>query len=159
MISTFGCVYGIVMSGARVYYAMAQDGLFFKKATVLNSKGVPAFSLIIQGLWASLMCISGKYSDLLKYVTFATLLFYVLTIGGIFILRQKQPDAERPYKAFGYPLIPALYIVIATAICLNLLIFETPISLFGVSVKPSWVGLGIVLLGVPVYYRWKEKVS
>ena len=156
MISTFGCVNGIVMSGARVYYAMAQDGLFFKKATALNSKGVPAFSLILQGLWAGLLCISGKYSDLLKYVTFATLLFYVLTIGGIFILRKKQPEAVRPYKAFGYPIVPALYILVATAICLNLLVFETPISLFGLSVKPSWVGLGIVLLGVPVYYKWRS---
>ena len=144
------------MSGARVYYAMAQDGLFFKKATALNSKGVPAFSLILQGLWAGLLCISGKYSDLLKYVTFATLLFYVLTIGGIFILRKKQPEAVRPYKAFGYPIVPALYILVATAICLNLLVFETPISLFGLSVKPSWVGLGIVLLGVPVYYKWRS---
>lgn len=157
MISTFGCVNGILMSGARVYYAMAQDGLFFKKATDLNSKGVPAIALIIQGVWACLLCVSGKYSDLLKYVTFATLLFYILTIGGIFILRKKLPHAERPYKAFGYPLIPALYILIASALCLNLLVFETTISLFGVLVKPSWVGLGIVLLGVPVYYGWKRK--
>jgi basic amino acid/polyamine antiporter, APA family len=157
MISTFGCVNGIVLSGARVYYAMAQDGLFFKKASDLNDKGVPAYALIVQGIWAGVLCLSGKYSDLLKYVTFATLLFYVLTILGIFILRKKQPNAERPYKAFGYPLIPAAYILIASAICLNLLVFETPISLFGVSVKPSWVGLGIVLLGVPVYYFWKKK--
>jgi basic amino acid/polyamine antiporter, APA family len=157
MISTFGCVNGILMSGARVYYAMAQDGLFFKKATDLNSKGVPAIALVIQGIWACLLCVSGKYSDLLKYVTFATLLFYILTIGAIFILRKKQPDAKRPYKAFGYPLIPALYIVIASALCLNLLAFETTISLFGVLLKPSWVGLGIVLLGVPVYYLWKDK--
>jgi basic amino acid/polyamine antiporter, APA family len=152
MISTFGCVNGILMSGARVYYAMAQDGLFFKKATDLNEKGVPAMALVIQGAWACLLCVSGKYSDLLKYVTFATLLFYILTIGGIFILRKKQPDAVRPYKVFGYPLVPALYLIIASALCLNLLVFETPISLFGFSVKPSWVGLVIVLLGVPVYY-------
>jgi basic amino acid/polyamine antiporter, APA family len=159
MISTFGCVNGIVMSGARVYYAMAQDGLFFKRATDLNEKGVPAMALIIQGVWACLLCLSGKYSDLLKYVTFTTLLFYILTIGGIFILRHKQPLAKRPYKAFGYPIIPAFYIVIALALCLNLLVFETPISLFGISVKPSWVGLGIVLLGVPVYYAWKKQNS
>jgi basic amino acid/polyamine antiporter, APA family len=157
MISTFGCVNGILMSGARVYFAMAQDGLFFKKATDLNEKGVPARALIIQGVWACLLCVSGKYSDLLKYVTFVTLLFYILTIGGIFILRKKQPDAPRPYKAFGYPLVPALYLIIASALCLNLLVFETPISLFGFSVKPSWVGLGIVLLGVPVYYGWKRR--
>jgi basic amino acid/polyamine antiporter, APA family len=155
MISTFGCVNGILMSGARVYYAMAQDGLFFKKATDLNEKGVPAIALVIQGAWACLLCVSGKYSDLLKYVTFATLLFYILTIGGIFILRKKQPNALRPYKAVGYPLVPALYLIIASALCLNLLVFETPISLFGFSVKPSWVGLGIVLLGVPIYYGWK----
>ena len=136
---------------------MAKDGLFFQKAVQLNHKGVPAYALILQCIWASLLCISGKYSDLLKYVTFATLLFYILTIGGIFILRKKQPLAERPYKAFGYPIIPFLYVVIATAICLNLLMFETPISLFGLSVKPSWVGLWIVLLGIPVYYMWRKR--
>ena len=157
MISTFGCNNGIVMSGSRVYYAMAKDGLFFQKAVKLNSKGVPAYALILQCIWASLLCISGKYSDLLKYVTFATLLFYILTIGGIFILRKKQPLADRPYKAFGYPVIPFLYVVIATAICLNLLMFETPISLFGLLVKPSWVGLWIVLLGIPVYYTWRKR--
>ena len=157
MISTFGCNNGIVMSGSRVYYAMAKDGLFFQKAVKLNSKGVPAYALILQCIWASLLCISGKYSDLLKYVTFATLLFYILTIGGIFILRKKQPLVVRPYKAFGYPIVPFLYVVIATAICLNLLMFETPISLFGLSVKPSWVGLWIVLLGIPVYYIWRKK--
>ena len=157
MISTFGCNNGIVMSGSRVYYAMAKDGLFFQKAVALNNRGVPAYALILQCIWASLLCISGKYSDLLKYVTFATLLFYILTIGGIFILRRKQPLANRPYKAFGYPIIPFLYVVVATAICLNLLMFETPISLFGLSVKPSWVGLWIVLLGIPVYYMWRKR--
>ena len=159
MISTFGCNNGLVLSGARVYYAMAKDGLFFKKTTTLNSKGVPAFALIFQCVWACLLCVSGKYSDLLKYVTFATLLFYVLTIGGIFILRKKMPDAERSYRAFGYPIIPAFYIVIASALCLNLLIFESPISLFGMSVKPSWVGLGIVLSGIPVFKIWRRDVK
>ena len=157
MISTFGCNNGIVLSGSRVYYAMAKDDLFFKKASDLNTRGVPAFALVAQCIWASLLCISGKYSDLLKYVTFATLLFYVLTIGGIFILRKKMPSAERPYRAFGYPIVPALYIIIASMICLNLLIFETPISLFGISLKPSWVGLGIVLLGIPVFYIFNKK--
>lgn len=152
MISTFGANNSIVLSGARVYYAMAKDGLFFKKTTELNAKGVPANALVAQAIWASLLCISGKYTDLLKYVTFATLLFYILTIGGIFILRKKQPDAERPYRAFGYPIVPAIYIVVASALCLNLLVFESPIALFGVSVKPSWVGLGLVLLGIPVYF-------
>jgi APA family basic amino acid/polyamine antiporter len=157
MISTFGCDNGIVLSGSRVYYAMAQDDLFFKKASELNDKSVPAFALVMQCLWACVLCISGKYGDLLKYVTFATLLFYILTIAGIFILRKKMPDVERPYKAFGYPIIPFLYLIIASLLCFNLLIFESPISLFGISVKPSWVGLIIVLLGVPVYYFWKKK--
>jgi APA family basic amino acid/polyamine antiporter len=157
MISTFGCDNGIVLSGSRVYYAMAQDGLFFKKATELNDKSVPAFALMMQCLWASVLCISGKYGDLLKYVTFATLLFYILTIAGVFILRKKMPDVERPYKAFGYPIITFLYLIIASFLCINLLIFESPISLFGILVKPSWVGLIIVLLGVPVYYFWKKK--
>ena len=159
MISTFGCNNGIVLSGSRIYYAMAKDGLFFRKASDLNRRGVPAFALITQCIWASLLCVSGKYSDLLKYVTFATLLFYVLTIGGIFILRKKMPNTERPYRAFGYPIVPALYMLIATTICLNLLIFETPISLFGLSVKPSWVGLCIVLLGIPVFYLQKRQLG
>jgi basic amino acid/polyamine antiporter, APA family len=153
MVSTFGCVNGIVLAGARVYYAMAQDGLFFKQAAKLDpNTRVPRFALIIQAVWASVLCLSGTYTDLLKYVTFATLFFYILTIGGVFILRKTAPDAKRPYKAFGYPFVPALYILIASAICINLLIFESPISLFGASVKPSWVGLSIVLLGIPVYF-------
>jgi basic amino acid/polyamine antiporter, APA family len=156
MISTFGCVNGIILAGARVYYAMAQDGLFFKRAGKIDEKTrIPRFALIIQAVWASVLCLSGTYSDLLKYVTFATLLFYILTIGGVFILRKTSPDVVRPYKAFGYPIIPALYILIASAICINLLIFESPISLFGFSVKPSWVGLSIVLLGIPVYFLSK----
>ena len=156
MISTFGCVNGIILAGARVYYAMANDGLFFKQAANLDKNTrVPRFALIIQAIWASVLCVSGTYSDLLKYVTFATLMFYIITIGGIFILRRTAPDAERPYKAFGYPFVPALYIVIASAICLNLLVFEPTISLMGLSVKPSWVGLGIVLLGIPVYFLSK----
>ena len=157
MISTFGCVNGIVLSGARVYFAMAQDGLFFQKAIVLNRRNVPAVALVAQGVWASVLCISGKYSDLLKYVTFATLLFYILTIGGIFILRKKMPNAARPYRAFGYPILTAFYIIVATTICFNLLIFETPIALFGASVKPSWVGLAIVLLGIPIFYYQKQQ--
>jgi basic amino acid/polyamine antiporter, APA family len=153
MISTFGCVNGIILAGARVYYAMAQDGLFFSRAAKLDKDTrVPRFALIIQAIWASILCLSGTYSDLLKYVTFATLLFYILTIGGVFILRRTSPDVERPYKAWGYPIVPAIYILIASAICINLLVFEPSIKLFGMSVKPSWVGLGIVLLGIPVYF-------
>ncbi len=157
MISTFGCVNGIILAGARVYYAMAKDGLFFSRVAVLDTKTrVPRFALIIQAVWASVLCLSGTYTDLLKYVTFATLLFYILTIGGVFILRRTAPEMPRPYKAFGYPIVPALYILIASAICLNLLIFESPITLFGASLKPSWVGLSIVLLGIPVYFLRKN---
>lgn len=148
MISTFGCNNGMVLSSPRVYYAMAMDGLFFKRAGKLNKNGVPGFALIIQGVWASLLCLSGTYNNLLDYVIFAVLLFFILTIGAIFILRVKQPDAERPYKAFGYPVIPALYILVTTVICVILLIY-----------KPNYTfpGLIIVLLGIPVYYLWRKR--
>jgi|YNPMSStandDraft_2_1061718.scaffolds.fasta_scaffold02209_3 APA family basic amino acid/polyamine antiporter len=148
MISTFGCNNGLILAGARVYYAMSNDGLFFKKAGELSEKSVPAFALMIQCVWASLLCLSGSYGDLLDYVVFAVLLFYILTIAGIFILRKTKPDVERPYKAFGYPVLPMLYIVLAAAICIDLLIF-----------KPNYTypGLFIVLLGVPVYFLWKRK--
>ncbi|MEI7490817.1 MAG: amino acid permease [Bacteroidota bacterium] len=148
MISTFGCNNGLILSGARVYYAMAADGVFFKKVGTLNSKGVPANGLIFQAVWASLLCISGTYSQLLDYVVFAVLIFYVLTIAGIFVLRKTMPDAERPYKAFGYPIIPALYIILATSIMLILLIYKR---------EYTWPGLVIVLLGIPVYFLWKKK--
>jgi APA family basic amino acid/polyamine antiporter len=148
MISTFGCNNGMVLSSPRVYYAMAMDGLFFKRAGKLNKNGVPGFALIIQGVWASLLCLSGTYNNLLDYVIFAVLLFFILTIGAIFVLRVKQPDAERPYKAFGYPVIPALYILVTTVICVILLIY-----------KPNYTfpGLIIVLLGIPVYYLWRKR--
>jgi basic amino acid/polyamine antiporter, APA family len=156
MISTFGCNNGIVLSGARVYYAMAQDGLFFKKASELNSKGVPAKALMYQCLWACLLCVTGKYSDLLKYVTFATLLFYILTIAGVFILRKKMPNIERPYRVWAYPIMPAIYLIVASLLCLNLLWNESSIAIFGVNVKPSWMGLGIVLMGIPVFFLRKK---
>ncbi|SMO65607.1 APC family permease [Solitalea koreensis] len=147
MVSTFGCNNGLIMAGSRLYYAMAKDRLFFKQAETLNDKGVPAFGLIIQGVWASVLCFSGKYNELLDYVIFAVLIFYSLTIAGIFILRKKQPNAERPYKAFGYPVLPALYILLAGSICIDLLV-----------VKPqtSFIGLAIVLTGIPVYYLSKK---
>ena len=148
MISTFGCNNGIILSGARVYYAMAKDNLFFKKAGELNAKGVPASSLLMQCFWACLLCLTGTYSDLLDYTVFAILVFYILTIAGVFILRKKQPNTPRPYKAFGYPIIPAIYLFFATALCINLLIYK-PV--------PSWIGVGIVALGVPVFYFWKKK--
>ena len=150
MISTFGCNNGLILSGARVYYAMAKDGLFFKKAGTLNSKSVPATGLILQAIWASLLCISGTYGQLLDYVVFSVLIFYVLTIAGIFILRRTMPDAERPYKAFGYPVIPALYIIFATIIMLILLFYKRDYT---------WPGLVIVILGIPVYFLWKKKIT
>lgn len=148
MISTFGCNNGLILSGARVYYAMAGDKLFFQKVGDLNSKGVPRHGLIYQAVWASLLCLSGTYSQLLDYVVFSVLIFYVLTIAGIFILRKRMPDAERPYKAFGYPLIPAAYILVATAIMLILLVYKSDYT---------WPGLAIVLLGIPVYFIWHQK--
>jgi len=145
MISTFGCNNGLIISGARVYYAMARDGLFFRKIGQLNSKGVPGLSITVQGVWSILLCLSGTYSNLLDYVIFAVLLFFALTILAIFILRKKQPDIPRPYKAFGYPAIPSLYIITTTAIMIILLIFK-PLYTFP--------GLGIVLLGIPVFFIW-----
>jgi basic amino acid/polyamine antiporter, APA family len=147
VISTFGCNNGLILSGARVYYAMAKDGLFFSKTGILNSKDVPANGLVIQGIWASVLCLSGKYNELLNYVVFAVLIFYALTIGGVFILRYKRPDAERPYKAFGYPLIPAVYIIAALLIVIILLIYKT---------DNTWPGLLIVIIGIPVYFLWKR---
>jgi APA family basic amino acid/polyamine antiporter len=143
MISTFACNNGLIMAGARVYYTMAKDGLFFRKASTLNKAGVPAWALWIQCLWTSLLCLTGKYGDLLDFVMIIVIIFYILTIYGIFILRRKQPDAERPYKAFGYPLLPLLYIVLAGALCVGLLI--TRLSTCG------W-GVLIMLLGIPIYY-------
>lgn len=147
MISTFGCNNGLILSGARVYYAMAQEGLFFKKAATLNTRGVPGFALAIQAVWASVLCLSGTYGDLLDYCTFASLLFYIVTIGGLFILRRKEPDTERPYRVIGYPLVPALYILIAGLICIILLITKP---------QNTWSGVFIVLLGIPVYYLQKR---
>ncbi len=147
MISTFGCNNGLILSGARLYHAMAQDGVFFKKAGTLNKNNVPGFALIIQGIWASLLCLSGTYGDLLDYCTFSSLLFYMVTIIGLFVLRYKQPDAVRPYKAFGYPVLPALYILIAGAICVDLLIYKA---------DTCGRGLIIVFIGIPIYYLWKR---
>jgi APA family basic amino acid/polyamine antiporter len=148
MVSTFGCNNGIILSSVRVYQAMANDGLFFEKMKHNNSNGVPGFALWIQFIWASLLCLSGKYGDLLDYVMFSVMLFYILTIAGLFILRKKQPDAERPYKAVGYPVLPAIYLILATAFCINLLI---------VKFSACWPGLVIVGIGVPVYFYWKSK--
>jgi len=143
MVSTFGCNNGLILSGARIYYTMAQDGLFFKQAASLNRYSVPEKGMWIQCLWASLLCLSGRYGDLLALVIFGVLIFYVLTILGIFILRKKQPAAARPYKAFGYPILPMVYIAVAVGLALLLLVFEANYTL---------PGLGIILLGIPLYY-------
>jgi len=148
MISTFACNNGLIMAGARVYYTMAKDGLFFKKAAVLNDASVPAWALWVQSFWASILCLTGKYGDLLDYVIIIVLIFYILTIYGIFILRKKMPDVERPYKAFGYPFLPLVYIVVAVSICIGLLL--TKVSTCG------W-GVLIMLTGIPVYYLTKPK--
>lgn len=151
LVSTFGCNNGLILSGARVYYAMARDGLFFRRAGELNSRRVPAAGLLIQALWASVLCLTGTYSQLLNYVIFASLTFYVFTVIGLFILRKKLPDAERPYRAIGYPFLPALYIVLATAVALILLVAPQTRA-------QALAGLGLVLVGIPVFYLWRKRV-
>ncbi len=148
MISTFGCNNGLILSGSRLFYAMSKDGLFFKKAGNLNKNEVPGVALWIQCVWASFLCLSGKYSDLLVFSTFASLLFYILTIGGLFILRKKEPNTPRPYKAFGYPYIPVIYIIITLLICVDLLIYDT---------KNTGGSLLLIALGIPIYYLTKKK--
>ena len=143
MVSTFGCNNGLILAGARVYNTMAKDGLFFKKAGELNKNSVPQVALWIQCIAASLWCLSGKYGDLLDMISFVVVLFYIMTIYGIFILRKKRPDAERPYKAFGYPILPVLYILMGIAFCVLLIIYKP---------KFTWPGMIIVLIGVPLYY-------
>jgi basic amino acid/polyamine antiporter, APA family len=170
MISTFGCCNGLILAGARVYYAMAQDGLFFRSTGRLNARHVPAMALVLQGIWTALLVLprtrlrdpitnapvldasgveqyGNLYGMLLDYVVFAVLIFYVLTIVGVFVLRRTQPQAERPYRAFGYPVLPVLYIVTATIILLVLAIYRT---------QTSWPGLLLVLAGVPVYFLWRK---
>lgn len=170
MISTFGCNNGLILAGARVYYAMARDGLFFRKTGQLSARHVPAFGLILQCVWASLLVLprtrlrdeagatlldpgtgqalyGNLYSNLLDYVVFSVLIFYILTIAGIFVLRRKRPDAERPYRAFGYPVVPILYILAAVVILAVLLLYRT---------STTWPGLLIVLTGIPVYFLWRR---
>jgi APA family basic amino acid/polyamine antiporter len=170
LISTFGCCNGLILAGARVYYAMAQDGLFFRSTGRLNARHVPAMALVLQGVWTALLVLprtrlrdpisnapvrdaagveqyGNLYGMLLDYVVFAVLIFYVLTIAGVFVLRRTQPQAERPYRAFGYPLLPAFYIVAATVILLVLAVYRT---------ETSWPGLLLVLAGVPIYFFWRK---
>jgi amino acid transporter len=150
MLSTFGCVNGITLMGARLYYAMSQDRLFFRSVGTLNHRGVPAVGLVLQAVWSILLVFSGSYNELLDYVIWAALFFYVLTVAGLFILRRTRPDAPRPYRAFGYPVIPALYVLLCAVIMLALLI-----------VKPvfSWPSFLIVLTGIPVYFLWRGRGS
>ena len=143
MVSTFGCNNGLILSGARVYYTMAKDGLFFKKTGELNGASVPEFGLWIQCLVASILCLSGHYGDLLDMISFVVVIFYILTIVGIYILRKKMPDAERPYKAFGYPVLPAIYIIMGLTFCALLIKYKPQFT---------WPGLIIVLIGIPIYY-------
>src|SRR2546423_1390654 len=161
MVSTFGCNNGLIVAGARAYYAMARDGLFFRRVGELNQQHVPSWGLIIQGIWAGILVLprtvktdatgtityGNLYGNLLDYVISAALIFYILTIIGIFVLRRKRPDAERPYKAFGYPVVPALYVIGASVILGVLFIYQT---------ATTWPGLMIVLTGVPVYFFWRK---
>jgi APA family basic amino acid/polyamine antiporter len=149
MISTFGCNNGLILAGARIYQSMAADGLFFNKMRERNARGVPAFALWIQFAWCSVLCLSGRYGDLLDYVMFVVMIFYILTVAGIFILRRKRPDIERPYRAFGYPVLPLLYIVLAALFTVNV-----------IYTKPQFTvpGLVILAIGVPVYFFWKNRV-
>jgi APA family basic amino acid/polyamine antiporter len=165
MVSTFGCNNGLILAGARAYWAMSRDGLFFKSAGELNKNRVPAWGLVIQGIWAALLILprtvkvdeatgavtyGNLYGNLLDYVISAALIFYILTIAGLFVLRVKRPDAERPYKAFGYPVIPALYIVGASVILVVLFIYQT---------ATTWPGLVIIATGVPVYFLWRKSAG
>jgi APA family basic amino acid/polyamine antiporter len=143
MVSTFGCNNGLILAGARVYYTMAKDRLFFRQTGTLNKNAVPAYALWIQCAMASALCLSGQYGNLLDMVSFVVVLFYVLTIAGIFILRKKRPDAERPYKAFGYPVLPALYMIMGIAFCTLLILYQGAYPYYG---------LLIVLLGIPIYF-------
>ncbi len=149
LVSTFGCNNGLILAGARVYYAMAKDGLFFHGASKLHPKyRTPAHALIMQCVWTCILCISGSYGQLLDYIVFAVLVFYILTIAGLFVLRIKRPDEPRPYRAIGYPVLPALYILFATFIDVVLLRYKP---------QYTWPGLIIVLLGIPVYFLWSKR--
>jgi APA family basic amino acid/polyamine antiporter len=149
LVSTFGCANGMSLAGARVYYAMSQDGLFFKSVGKLHPRyRTPAAGLLVQAAWTALLCVSGSYSQLLDYIIFAVLVFYILTIVGLFVLRVKEPNAARPYRALGYPVLPALYIVMAVWICVVLLRYKP---------QYTWPGLALVLLGIPVYLFWSRR--
>jgi basic amino acid/polyamine antiporter, APA family len=149
LISTFGCNNGLILAGARVYYAMARDGLFFERAGTLNAQKVPAFALVVQSIWTSVLCLTGTYGQLLDYVIFAALVFYVLTIAGLFLLRAKQPNLERPYRVIGYPVLPGVYLLLAATVSVILLIADKTRA-------QALSGLVVVLIGVPVYFLWRR---
>ncbi|WP_166336818.1 APC family permease [Sphingobacterium chungjuense] len=148
MVSTFGCNNGLILAGARIYYSMAQDGLFFKKTGQLNKNAVPAYALWLQGFVAAAWCLTGRYGDLLDMITCVVVIFYMLCIIGVFILRKKRPDIERPYRAFGYPVLPAIYIVMGLSFIVLLVIYKPQFT---------WPGIGITLAGIPLYYLIKKK--
>jgi APA family basic amino acid/polyamine antiporter len=149
LVSTFGCNNGLILAGSRVYYAMARDGLFFRSVGRLHPRfKTPNLSLMVQAIWAAILCLSGSYGQLLDYTIFAVLLFYILTLVGLFVLRRTRPDAPRPYRAFGYPWLPAVYIVMALFIDVILLLYKP---------QYTWPGLVIVLLGIPVYFLWSRR--
>ncbi len=150
MVSTFGCLNGCIFTAARVYYAMAKDGMFLKQASKLNKNNVPANSITMQCIWSCVLCFSGTYNDLLEYIMFAVMLFYILTISGLFVLRVKKPEMERPYKAFGYPFVPAIYILLAVFVAFNMLVVQQSSSI---------KGLIIILIGLPIYYFINRKES
>jgi APA family basic amino acid/polyamine antiporter len=151
LVSTFGCNNGLILAGARVYYAMAKDGLFFRHAAHVHPKyHTPVNALVVQAVWTCILCLSGTYSQLLDYIIFAVLVFYILTILGLFVLRRTRPYAERPYRAIGYPVLPALYIVMAIFIDVVLLRYKP---------QYTWPGLIIVLLGIPVYFLTRRVLA
>ena len=152
LVSTFGCNNGLILAGARVYWAMAKDGLFFRKAGTLSKTGVPAWALVAQAIWTSVLCLTGTYGQLLDFVIFAALIFYALTTVGLFLLRIKRPDVPRPYKAIGYPVLPALYIVLASTVAVLLLLADKTRT-------QAVSGLIVVLLGVPVYFMTRRLTS
>jgi basic amino acid/polyamine antiporter, APA family len=146
MVSTFGCNNGLILSGARIYYAMSKDGLFFRSVGTVNRRHAPGAALVVQCIWASMLCLSGTYGQLLDFLIFAVVIFYILTLAGLFLLRWKRPDMDRPYRAFGYPVLPAVYLVMAVFLEIQLLRYKP---------QYTWPGLIIVLLGLPVYGLWK----
>jgi APA family basic amino acid/polyamine antiporter len=152
LISTFGCNNGLILAGARVYYAMARDGLFFRRVGTLNERRVPAAGLIVQSIWTAFLCLTGSYGQLLNYVIFAALVFYALTTIGLFILRAKRPDAERPYRAFGFPILPGLYIGLTTLVMLLILLSPS-------TRQDAFLGLVLVLIGIPVFFLWRRVES